>query len=308
MLKHVGQYRSTTSLARASSSSLQTRPGDSASCRTPGEDDEDSISSPEVLRRSLSSPGSYGSDSSSPESPKKVLSHAKDPKGGEVPEEDAEVSQESCKKIPATEDSQEKVQECEEESKKSCTKVPQDTSSPEVPKKDLARPSTLPRRAGHRPPDDLPPHTGQPIRKVLKSSESCSLHSSSTSILSLTPSRSSSTSSLVDPTMTPVKVYLRFMRPDMEYKTLSLSSGTTCRQLVLMLLAKFRLRHRDPNLFFVTMEVTLRTPGAAPPRGACWCWTTRRGPRSCSSAARAARRASAWVCGAAALCACTTAS
>lgn len=66
-------------------------------------------------------------------------------------------------------------------------------------------------------------------------------------------------------TQTPVKVYLRALRPDMEYKTLSLSSGTTCRQLVLMLLAKFRLRHRDPNLFFVTMEVAVRTPGGGAP-------------------------------------------
>ncbi|XP_064110954.1 uncharacterized protein LOC135218516 [Macrobrachium nipponense] len=64
---------------------------------------------------------------------------------------------------------------------------------------------------------------------------------------------------------TPVKVYLRFMRPDIEYKTLRLSTATTCRQLIVLLLAKFRLRHRDPNLFFVRMEITVRSPGEGVP-------------------------------------------
>lgn len=32
-----------------------------------------------------------------------------------------------------------------------------------------------------------------------------------------------------------------------------------------MLLAKFRLRHRDPNLFYVTMEVVVRGPGGGAP-------------------------------------------
>lgn len=51
----------------------------------------------------------------------------------------------------------------------------------------------------------------------------------------------------------------------MEYKTVRLSSEATCRQLVLTLLAKFRLRHRDPNLFFITMEVVVRAPGGGAP-------------------------------------------
>ena len=204
MLKHVGQYRSTTSLARASCTSLQSRHGDSSvSCKATGEEDEDSCSSPQVLKRSLSSPESYTIDSSSPESPKKVLSHGKGSKGNDVLTEDVECSQESYKKVLAVQDSQKAIHVCDEGSIRFCTKTlcSQDTNSPKVPKKDLARPSTLPRRAGHRPHEDLPPHTGQPIRKALRPSESCSFHSSSTSILSLAPSRSSSTSSLVDPTM-----------------------------------------------------------------------------------------------------------
>ncbi|KAK8720307.1 hypothetical protein OTU49_013421, partial [Cherax quadricarinatus] len=60
-------------------------------------------------------------------------------------------------------------------------------------------------------------------------------------------------------------VYLRALRPDIEYKTMSLSTSTTCRQMIVLLLAKFRLRHRDPNLFYMTMEVVVRAPGGAAP-------------------------------------------
>ncbi|XP_050702189.1 uncharacterized protein LOC126988219 [Eriocheir sinensis] len=332
MLKHVGQYRSTTSLARAPCPAAPAaRPRDpSPSCRATGGGDEDSASSPEVLRRSLSLPGSY-SDSSSPECPKRVLGRV------EVQKEGLRQVEEQKKGVREVEDQKKGVREVEDQKKglkqveepkrvlghaddpknvlteaedlkdnkpdgKASSEVPnnilqqvedpkkvleatkeasvgslesmtvpeaedsrdEDSSSPEVQKKGMARPSTLPRRASPRPPQD-PPLTAQPTRKGLRSSESCSLSSSSASFLSLAPSRSSSTSSLADQTMTPVKVYLRFMRPDMEYKTLSLSSGATCRQLVLMLLAKFRLRHRDPNLFFVTMEVTVRVPGGGAP-------------------------------------------
>ncbi|KAK7073738.1 hypothetical protein SK128_011523 [Halocaridina rubra] len=78
-------------------------------------------------------------------------------------------------------------------------------------------------------------------------------------------SRCSSTASLNEQQTTPVKVYLRSLRPDFEYKTMKLSTATTCRQLIVMLLTKFRLRHRDPNLFFVTMEVTVRASGGGAP-------------------------------------------
>ncbi|XP_045597170.2 uncharacterized protein [Procambarus clarkii] len=99
-------------------------------------------------------------------------------------------------------------------------------------------------------------------------SDTISLHSAlsfSSLATSRLSSRCSSTASLNDQHTTPVKVYLRSLRPDIEYKTMSLSSSTTCRQMILMILAKFRLRHRDPNLFFVTMEVVVRAPGGGAP-------------------------------------------
>ncbi|KAF0290498.1 hypothetical protein FJT64_011294 [Amphibalanus amphitrite] len=57
----------------------------------------------------------------------------------------------------------------------------------------------------------------------------------------------------------PVKVYARCLRSDIEYKTLSVTFDTTCRQLVSTLLNKYRMKHRDPNLFFLTMEVGVRS-------------------------------------------------
>ena len=58
-----------------------------------------------------------------------------------------------------------------------------------------------------------------------------------------------------------VKIFTRVLVPDVEYKTLSISKGTTCREVIRMLLAKFRLRHRDPNLFFLTIDVWMRKAG-----------------------------------------------
>ncbi|XP_014251642.1 uncharacterized protein LOC106667900 [Cimex lectularius] len=76
-------------------------------------------------------------------------------------------------------------------------------------------------------------------------------------------SRSSSYSSLNEtnsPTST-IKVYARCLRPDIEYKTLGITYQTTCREVVTSLLNKYRMRHRDPNLFYLTMEVTVRKAG-----------------------------------------------
>lgn len=57
---------------------------------------------------------------------------------------------------------------------------------------------------------------------------------------------------------TTIKVYANCLRPDIEYKTLSITFDTTCREVVQNLLNKYRMRHRDPRLFFLTMEVTVR--------------------------------------------------
>ncbi|ROT72306.1 hypothetical protein C7M84_009305 [Penaeus vannamei] len=110
----------------------------------------------------------------------------------------------------------------------------------------VERPMTLPRRA-HRN------SVGKASKARLLNKSYCNLH---------TPCKLSASR---EQTMSPVKVYMRNMKPDIKYTTMNLSSSTTCRELVVMLLAKFRLRHRDPNLFYVRMEVVVRSPGGDAP-------------------------------------------
>ncbi|KAB7506377.1 hypothetical protein Anas_12640 [Armadillidium nasatum] len=125
----------------------------------------------------------------------------------------------------------------------------------------LSKSCTLPRR-------EIMMHNEEIRRSSFRSNAStCSLLSSvscsSLSSVKNFDSRSTSTSSLLE--AVPVKIYLRRLRSDMEYKTVSLSLQTTCKELVVILLTKFRLRHRDPNLFFVLMEVTVRSPSDGAP-------------------------------------------
>ena len=54
---------------------------------------------------------------------------------------------------------------------------------------------------------------------------------------------------------TVIKVFCRCLRPDVEYKTLSVGRSATSRELIWSLLSKFRMRHRDPNLFYLTMDM-----------------------------------------------------
>uniref|UniRef100_T1HD62 Ras-associating domain-containing protein n=1 Tax=Rhodnius prolixus TaxID=13249 RepID=T1HD62_RHOPR len=58
-----------------------------------------------------------------------------------------------------------------------------------------------------------------------------------------------------------IKVYARCLRSDIEYKTLGITYQTTCKEVVQSLLNKYKMRHRDPNLFYLTMEVTVRKAG-----------------------------------------------
>ncbi|XP_037866550.1 uncharacterized protein LOC101738478 [Bombyx mori] len=60
---------------------------------------------------------------------------------------------------------------------------------------------------------------------------------------------------------TTIKVYARCLRPDIEYKTLSVTWGTRAQEVVSTLLGKFRMRHRDPRLFYLSMEVRVRAAG-----------------------------------------------
>jgi len=78
-------------------------------------------------------------------------------------------------------------------------------------------------------------------------------------------SRSSSYNSLTEPQSptTTVKIYCRCLRPDIEYKTLVISYQTSCKELVMLLLNKAKMKHRDPKLFYLTMEVNVRKSGGA---------------------------------------------
>lgn len=54
---------------------------------------------------------------------------------------------------------------------------------------------------------------------------------------------------------TTIKIYAKCLRSDIEYKTLSISRNTTSAEVIWMLLSKFKMRHRDPKLFFLTMDI-----------------------------------------------------
>ncbi|XP_076304204.1 uncharacterized protein LOC143222114 [Tachypleus tridentatus] len=58
-----------------------------------------------------------------------------------------------------------------------------------------------------------------------------------------------------------LKIYTRVLCADMEYKTLCITPETTSKEVVRVLLNKFRMKHRDPNLFYLTMEVWMRKTG-----------------------------------------------
>ena len=51
------------------------------------------------------------------------------------------------------------------------------------------------------------------------------------------------------------------LRSDIEYKTLIVNNQTTCRDLIWMLLSKYRMRHRDPKLFYLTMDIYIKRTG-----------------------------------------------
>ncbi|XP_015610475.1 uncharacterized protein LOC107275149 [Cephus cinctus] len=91
-----------------------------------------------------------------------------------------------------------------------------------------------------------PGHTPPPSR-----ASSCASLAPLTALSSFSPADSA-------PQQTTIKVYANCLRPDIEYKTLSITYETTCREVVQNLLNKYRMRHRDPRLFYLTMEVTVR--------------------------------------------------
>jgi len=56
-----------------------------------------------------------------------------------------------------------------------------------------------------------------------------------------------------------IRVYANCLRPHLAYKTIMISVDTTSREVITGLLARFRMRHRDPNLYYLTMEVTVNS-------------------------------------------------
>ncbi|CAG2168024.1 unnamed protein product [Oppiella nova] len=58
-----------------------------------------------------------------------------------------------------------------------------------------------------------------------------------------------------------IKIHSRVLSSDVEYKTLSITSQTSSKEVVRLLLNKFKLKQRDPNLFYLTLEVWIRQTG-----------------------------------------------
>uniref|UniRef100_A0A336M7Z2 CSON011803 protein n=1 Tax=Culicoides sonorensis TaxID=179676 RepID=A0A336M7Z2_CULSO len=74
-------------------------------------------------------------------------------------------------------------------------------------------------------------------------------------------SRASSYSSLSEAApQTTLKIYTACLRQDIEYKTLGVSWDTTSREVVQQVLRRCKMKHRDPRLFYLSMEITVRRP------------------------------------------------
>ncbi|XP_060665326.1 uncharacterized protein LOC132797579 [Drosophila nasuta] len=80
--------------------------------------------------------------------------------------------------------------------------------------------------------------------------------------LQRTPSRASSYSSLTEQLpQTTIKVYTNYLKIDIEYKTLGIQWDTTSKEVITQLLKRLKMHHRDPRLFYLSMEVAVRRAG-----------------------------------------------
>jgi hypothetical protein len=59
------------------------------------------------------------------------------------------------------------------------------------------------------------------------------------------------------PVTNTIRSYATCLRPHLTYKTVMITQHTTSKQVILGLLSRFRMTHRDPKLFYLTMEVTI---------------------------------------------------
>jgi hypothetical protein len=60
-----------------------------------------------------------------------------------------------------------------------------------------------------------------------------------------------------DPHPCTIRVHTTCLRPHMMYKTVRITPRTTSKEVIMGLLTRFRMTHRDPKLFYLTMEVTV---------------------------------------------------
>merc|ERR1719273_69191 len=60
-----------------------------------------------------------------------------------------------------------------------------------------------------------------------------------------------------------IKIYAKCLKQNIEYKTLSISRNTTSTEVIWMLLSKFKMRHRDPKLFYLTMDIGIISHGCS---------------------------------------------
>uniref|UniRef100_A0A1B0CXZ2 Ras-associating domain-containing protein n=1 Tax=Lutzomyia longipalpis TaxID=7200 RepID=A0A1B0CXZ2_LUTLO len=60
---------------------------------------------------------------------------------------------------------------------------------------------------------------------------------------------------------TTIKIFTTCLKIDIEYKTLGIQWDTTSREIVTQVLRRCKIRHKDPRLFYLSMEVTVRRAG-----------------------------------------------
>lgn len=103
------------------------------------------------------------------------------------------------------------------------------------------------------------PHRIRESANMSRNSSACS-SSEPASFLS-TSSTSSPGSSNSNSGRVSIKIFASCLRPDLEYKTLCVSQGTRAREVIWQLLSKFKMKHRDPKLFYLTMDVVINKNG-----------------------------------------------
>lgn len=107
-----------------------------------------------------------------------------------------------------------------------------------------------------------PQTTSVPVIKVAKvthlSSPSANVKTTPAQVTSIPPVPTDNEVIKVGVTL---KVYAKCLAPDIEYKTVIVTKNMSSRELICLLLSKCRMKHRDPKLFYLTMDVTVKKTG-----------------------------------------------